>query len=81
MVQWKQIQPGTMRLWVRSLALLSGLGTWRGRELWCRLQMRLRSCVAVAVMWAGICSSDLTPDLGTSICLGCGPEKKSKINV
>ena len=36
--------------------------------------MRLRSCVAVAVMEASGYSSDLTPSLGTSICLGCGPK-------
>ena len=34
---------------VRSLALLSGLRIWCYRELWCRLQMRLGSGIAVAV--------------------------------
>ena len=38
-----------MRLRVRPLALLSGLRIRRCHELWCRLQMRLRSGVAVAV--------------------------------
>ena len=33
-----------------SLALLSGLRIQRCCELWCRLQMRLRSGVAVAVV-------------------------------
>ena len=33
-----------------SLALLSGLGVRCGRELWCRSQMWLGSCVAVAVV-------------------------------
>ena len=47
--QWKQIQLGTMRLWVRSLALLSGVRIWRG-ELWYRSQMRLRSGIAVALV-------------------------------
>ena len=37
MVQWKQIQLGTMRLPVRSLASLSELRIWCCRELWCRL--------------------------------------------
>ena len=41
MVQWKQIQLGTMRLQVRSLASLSGLRTQCCFELWCRLQTRL----------------------------------------
>ena len=48
-VQQKQIRLGTMRLWVRSLASLSGLRIWRCHELWCRSQTHLRSDVAVAV--------------------------------
>ena len=40
--------------------------------------MRLGSCVAVAVVWAGSCSSDLTPGLGTSICREYGPKKQKK---
>ena len=37
MVQWKQIQLGTMRFRVRTLALLSGLTIQHcRRELWCR---------------------------------------------
>ena len=39
-----------MRTQVRSLALLSGLKMRGCRELWCRLQMRLRSGVVVAVV-------------------------------
>ena len=51
-------------------------------ELQCRLQAWLRSCVAVAVVWASGSSSSLIPSLGTSICRGCGPKKKTinKIN-
>ena len=48
--QQKRIHLGTMRLWVRSLALFSGLRIWCCHELWCRLQMWLRSGVAVAVV-------------------------------
>ena len=44
----------------------------RGRELWYRSQMRLRSHIAVAVVQASNCSYDLTPSLGTSICQWCG---------
>ena len=66
-VQWKQIRLGTMRLRVRSLALLHGLRIQCCRELWGRLQMRLGSHVAVAVVWAGGYSSDSTPSLETSI--------------
>ena len=40
--------------------------------------MRLRSHVAVAV--AGSCSSDSTPRLGTSICLGRSQEKQKEVN-
>ena len=68
----------TMRLQVRSLALISGLRLRRCRELWCRLQTRLGSCVAVAVAEAGSCSSDSTPGLGTSICCRSGPRNGKK---
>ena len=64
---------GTMRLWVQSLALLSGLRIRRCRELW------LGSGVAVALVQAGGCSSDQTPSLGTSICCcGRGPRNGKK---
>ena len=43
------IRLGALRLRVRSLPLLSGLTVWRCRELWCRLQTRLGSRVAVAL--------------------------------
>ena len=39
-----------MRMSVQSLAQLSGLRIWHCCELWCRLQMRLRSGVAVALI-------------------------------
>uniref|UniRef100_A0A8D0SIM2 Lipid-binding serum glycoprotein C-terminal domain-containing protein n=1 Tax=Sus scrofa TaxID=9823 RepID=A0A8D0SIM2_PIG len=38
----------------------------------------LRSGVAVALVYAGSCSSDSTPSLGTSICHECGPKKTKK---
>ena len=44
----------------------------RYREL-----MSLGSCIAVTVVWADSCSSNSTPNLGTSICLG-GDTKKMK---
>ena len=46
--QQKQIRLGTMRLHVRSLALLNGLRIWHCCELWCRLQMRLGYDIAVS---------------------------------
>ena len=73
--QRNRIQLGTMRWRVRSLASLSGLRIWRCHELWCRSQTWVRSGVAVAMAEASTCSSDSTPSLGTSICLGCGPKK------
>ena len=62
------LSPGLAQ-WVKDPAL---------RELWCRLQMWLGSCVAVAVVWANGCSSKLTPSLRTSIYHGCGPKKQKK---
>ena len=51
--QWKQILLVSMRIWVRSLALLSGSGISHCHELWCGLQMWLRSCFAVATYGVG----------------------------
>ena len=47
--QQKQIQLGTTRLPVRSLASICGLGIRHCRKLWYRLQMQLGSAVAVAL--------------------------------
>ena len=65
----------SMKLWVRSLAPLSGLRIQRCHERWCRSQTLLGSCLAVAL--AGY-SSHSTPSLGTSICCRCGPKKTKK---
>ena len=46
-VQWKQIRLGSTRIWVQSLALISGLGIWCCHELWCRSQTWLGSGAAV----------------------------------
>ena len=79
MVQHKRIPLGTMKLWVQSLAFLSGLRIWHCCELWCRSQTRwLVSCISVAVVQANSCSSYLTPSLGTSICHECGPKKQKQ---
>ena len=67
-----------MKMWVPSLVWLSGLRIWHCCELWCRSKIRLGSCVAVAVVYAGSYSSDLTPSLGTSIYHGCDPKKQNK---
>ena len=80
MAQWSQTWLVCMRTLVQSLASLSGLTIQRCCELWCRLQICLRSGVAVAMTQAGGYSSDLTLGLGTYICHGCGPKKKTEKN-
>ena len=40
--------------------------------------MWLGSGVAVAVVQAGSCRSNSTPNLGTAICLGCSLKRKRK---
>ena len=72
-----------MRMQVRSLALLRGLRIQCCHELWCRLQRRLRSgmAVVVAVARTGGCSSNLTPNLGTSMCRRFGLKKQIKIKI
>ena len=47
---------------------------------WCRSQTQLGSHVAVAAAVAGSYSSDWTPNLGTSICYGYGPQKTKQKN-
>ena len=41
--------------------------------------MWLRSGVVLAVVWAGSCSSDLTPSLGTSICMDVALKRPKKL--
>ena len=48
--QWKQTPLGSMRMWVWSLALLSGLRIQPCGELWSRSQTQLRYRFAVAVV-------------------------------
>ena len=61
MAQGKQIQLGTMRLRVRSLALLHGLRIWRCHELWCRSQMWLGSGIAVALVHMPAATTPIRP--------------------
>ena len=68
------------RMWVQSLASLNGLGIQHCCKLQPRLHMWLKSGIAVAVVQAGSCSSDLTPHLRRSICHKCGPKKKFFFN-
>ena len=67
---------GSMRLQVQSLASLSGLRIQGCCELWCRLQTRFGSGIAVAVVEASSGCSISTLILGTSICCGCGSKKQ-----
>ena len=76
MAQQKQIRLGTMRLRVQSLSSLSGLRIWRCYEWRCRVQTRLGSGMAMAVVQAGSYSSNLTLSLGSSICHECSSKKK-----
>ena len=72
MAQQKPIRRLSIRTRVRSLAAsLRGSRIRHCRELWCRLQMRLESRVAVAVAEAGGYSADSTPNLRTSTCRKC----------
>ena len=42
------------------------------------MQTQLGYGIAVAVVSGDSCCSDLTPSLGTYICLRCGPQKQNK---
>ena len=74
--QGKQIQLGTMRLRVRSLASLHGLKIRHCCELWCRPQTWLKSGVAIAV--TSSYSSNLT--LAWKLPYATGVALKSKNN-
>ena len=80
MAQWIMNPMVSMRMRVLSLALRSGLRIRHCRELGCRSQMRLGSCVAVAVAVASTYNTNLTPSLGTSICHSHDPKKSQNNN-
>ena len=65
-----------MGMWVRSLALPSGLRIWHCLKVQCRSQKQLTSDAAVAMVEAY--SSDLTPSPRNSICCGYSPKKIRK---
>ena len=67
-----------MRLRVRSLASLSGSRIRRYRELWCGLQTRLGSHIAVAVVQAGGYSSDSTLAWEPPYALGAALKSKKQ---
>ena len=78
MAQQKRIQLASMRMQVRPLASLSVSGIQRCCELSWRLQMWLRSRIAVAVVQASSYSSVSTSILGSSICHERSPKKQKK---
>ena len=78
LAQWKRILLVSMRMWVPSLASLSGSGIRHCCELWCKSQKWLRCCTAVAVAQVGSCSSAWTPSPGTSYATGVALKKKKK---
>ena len=61
--------------------LIPGLTQWVKdlpcSELWCRSQIHLRSCVAMAVVKANSYNFNSIPSLGTSMFPGCRPKKTS----
>ena len=71
------LKPNTVsvRIWVQSLASLSGLGIWHCLKLQHRLQIWLGSIISVAVMQACSCSFNSTPCPETSICCRCHLKK------
>ena len=78
MAQWNRISLVSLKMWVQSLALLSGLGIRRCRVLWCRSQIQHRSCVAVVVMQAIGYSSNSAPSLELPYAMGTALKGKKK---
>ena len=62
----------SVRTWIQSLTLLSGLRIQHCRKLWYRLQMQLGSGIAVAVVLAGSYSC---LQLSSAVC-SCRPLTK-----
>ena len=67
--QGKQIRLASMRMQVRSLALLSGLRIWHCCELWC--SRRHGSDPVLLWLWC-------KPKAAALICHSCGPKKQQK---
>ena len=44
----------------------------------CGVGRRCGLDMALLWLWAGSCSSSLTPSLGVSVCLGCSPKETKK---
>ena len=76
----KRIWLASMKTQVWFLALLSGLRIQWCCELWCWMQMWLRSCIAVAVAEASGCSSDSTLPWEPPYAKGVALKSKKKKN-
>ena len=50
-VQWVKNPTVSVRMWVQSLALLSGLRIWCCHKLWCRSQMQRSLDLALLWLW------------------------------
>ena len=59
-----------MRMQVRSLASFCGLRIWHCHELWCRLQTRLRS--GIAVLWYRLAAAALIQPLTQELLYAVG---------
>ena len=73
MVQRKRTPLVSMRMWVQSLAFLSGRGSSIAVD--CGVVRKCGSDTALLWQWH---RSHLTPPLRTSVCHGCGPGEKKK---
>ena len=78
-VQWKRIRPRTMRLWVRSLALPSGLRT--RRCCGCGVGHRYASDLAWLWLWHRPAATALIRPLAWELphaCCECSPKRQKK---
>ena len=78
MAQWVKTPTISVRMQVRSLALLKGLRIQHCCKLWPRSQKWLGSGVAVAVAVACSSSSNSTPSLGLSYAADAAVRRKKK---
>ena len=78
MVQQKRIQLGTMRLWVRSLALLSGLRIWPGAAVSYSVACRCGSDPELPWLWCRPAAIALIQPLAWELLYGVSVALKSR---
>ena len=76
MAQWKRIQIGTMRLWVRSQALLSGLGS--DVAVSCGVGRRFGSDPELLWLWCRLAAVALIQSLAWELLYAVGMALKTK---